>query len=120
MRVVSTVIMNAENNSQSQIGTIYFDVNQMVNMTFQTSMGDVSSNGTVKIQGSNDEPTNGNRQTFIPTNWSDIPNATATVTSGIAPLIVLSNISCQYVRAVYTKTSGGTTTITITANGAGA
>lgn len=119
MRVQNAVIIDAENNSQSQTGTIYLDVNQIVNLTFQTIMGDVSSNGTVKIQGSNDEPTNGNRQTFTPTHWSDIPNATSSISSGVGPLIVISNVSCQYMRAVYTKSSGGTTTITVIANGVG-
>lgn len=113
--------MDAQNNSISQTGTVYLDVNQLINLTFQTIMGDVSAAGTVKIQGSNDNPAaHGNRQTFIPTHWSDIPNATSTIASGVGPLIVIANVACQYMRAVYTKTSGGSTTITILANGVGA
>lgn len=88
-------------------GAVALDVNQAINLTFQTVVtGGTTAAGTVKIQGSNDLPTNGARAGFAPTNWSDIPNATATVTSGVAPLIVLSNVACQYMRAVFTRSAG--------------
>jgi len=102
-------------------GTVALDVNQAINLTFQAIVtGGVTAAGTVKIQGSNDLPPNGQRAGFAPTNWSDIPNATAAIASGVGPLIVLSNVACQFMRAVYTRTSGGTgETITVQCNSVG-
>lgn len=110
-----TILSDA--NTATVTGTD-FDVNQIVSASFQTVMGDVSANGTVKIQGSNDNPgpsgkaINGN---FTPTNWSDIPNATSTITSGVGSMIVIPNMCFRYIRAVYTKSSGGSTTVQVLA-----
>lgn len=117
MKVVVCQVLNAANTG-TQTGTIILDTNQLINITFQTIMGDATAAGTVKIQGSNDNPApSGNRKPFTPTNWSDIPNATSTIALGVGPLIVLQNVACQYMRVVYTRTSGGSTTVIVNANG---
>lgn len=118
MRNVSTVILSAVNTA-SQLGTIAVDANQLINMSLQTIMGDVTAAGTITVQASNDLPPNGERAGFVPTHWSDVPNATSTVAAGVAPLIVLSNLAVQWVRVNYTRTSGGTTTVTVVLNGVG-
>lgn len=95
-----------------------FDVNQIVSASFQPVFGDVTANGTVKIQGSNDNPApsgkgiNGN---FIPTNWADIPSATSAISSGVGPMIVLANMCYRSIRVVYTRSSGGSTTVQVLA-----
>ncbi len=102
-------------------GAVALDVNQVVNMSMQTIVtGGTTAAGTVKIQGSNDLPPNGQRAGFAPTNWSDIPNATATVTAGVAPMIILSNVACQFVRAVFTRSAGVVgETVTVQCNSVG-
>lgn len=77
--------------------------------SFVPTFGDVSANGTIKIQASND-------LTAAPVNWADIPNATSTVTSGVAPVILLSSMCYVWIRVVYTRSSGGSTTISVNMN----
>lgn len=97
------------------------DANQLVNFSVQTIVtGGTSAAGTVKVQGSNDLPTNNDRASFVPVNWSDIPNATASMTSGVAPLIICSNVACQYIRVVFTRSAGVVSeTISTKTNGVG-
>lgn len=92
-----------------------FDVNQVVSASFTIITGDALTAGTVKLQCSNDIVANNQRATFVPTNWSDIPNATSTVTAGVAPAIVVGNMAFSYIRAMFTQ-SGGTTTIAVNMN----
>jgi len=93
-----------------------FDVNQIVSASFTSVCGDATAAGTVKLQVSNDLVSNGTRNNFTPTNWSDIPNATSTIASGVGPAIVIGNMCFSYIRAVYTRTSGGSTTIQVLMN----
>ncbi len=93
-----------------------FDVGQVVSASFTPVCGDATAAGTVKIQCSNDLVVNGNRATFVPTNWNDITNATSAITSGAGPAIVIGNMCFSYIRAVYTSSSGGSTTIVVNMN----
>lgn len=63
--------------------------------------------GTVKLQASNDAPGPGS-----PSNFTDIPSASVAVAGAGSYLIPKLDISYQYIRAVYTFTSG-TGTITL-------
>ena len=113
MRNAQINILNASSSSVSQIGSA-IDVNQVVSASFQAVFGG-SIGGTVKIQCSNDLPTN-ERQLFVPTNWSDIPNATSTITAGAGPAIVIGNMCFSYIRAVWTYSSGSATTVVVNMN----
>lgn len=86
------------------------DVNQVVSASFVPVFADATAEGTVKLQASNDLVANNDRKTFTPTNWSDIPNATSAVASGVGSAIVVANMCFSYIRAVYTRTGGGSTT----------
>ena len=110
MRNVPVIILNAD-DSKTETGAAQF-VGQALQGTFVPTCGDNSAGGTVKIQGSNDAPV-GNPFAFVPTNWADIPSATSTIASGVGPAIAIQNLSYQYIRAVYTSGSGGTTTIIV-------
>lgn len=89
-----------------------FDVNQVVSASFVPICGDVTAAGTIKLQCSNDLILT----TGAPTNWADIPNATSVVASGVAPAIVIGNMCFKYIRAVYTRSAGGSTTLMINMN----
>lgn len=80
--------------------------------SFVPIFGDNSANGTVKIQASNDIVAVGG----APTNWVDITNATSTISSGVGPAILLANMCYAYIRVVYTRSSGGSTTISVNMN----
>ena len=71
--------------------------------------------GTLKLQASNDEPTASNA---VPTNWSDIPSATVTVSGAGAFLIPKTDLCYQWVRLVYTNSGTGTISVVIKALGA--
>lgn len=116
MRQAIVQILNSANTAT--VTGNAFDVNQAVSASFTIVNGDITATGTVKIQVSNELVNNYDRSTFVPSNASfvDIPNATATVTAGVAPAIVIPNMCFSYIRAVYTRTSGGSTTITVNMN----
>lgn len=80
-----------------------------VSASFQVYTGGTGDSGTVKLQVSND-PYNANPmaslQNFQPTNWSDLPNATSAVASGVGPPITVANFCYRWVRAVYTRVGG--------------
>lgn len=113
----SQVIVLSGDNSATITGSAY-DVGQIISASFQVVNGDVSAEGTVKLQASND-PVVGPRSNFTPTNWSDIPTATSTVASGVGPMIVLEVMNFSFIRAVYTRSSGGSTTLKLQMNALG-
>lgn len=114
MRNAQVLILSAPNTG-SQTGS-KFDVNQAVSASFTVIMGDSTATGTVKLQCSNDLVTDNDRGLFVPANWSDIPNATSTVTSGVGPAIVVPNMCFSYIRAVFTSTMAGSTTVKVIMN----
>ena len=74
--------------------------------------------GVAKIQVSNDEAISIPNQ-FVPTNWNDLSGVTVNVTAAGAFLIPKFDVCYNYVRIVYTKTSG-TGSITANVKGLGA
>lgn len=113
MRFLPVQILNAADTA-SAIG-VAIDSNQAVSASFCPVFGDATATGTVKIQCSNDIPPGQYRQNFTPTSWSDIPNATSTIAIGVGPAIVIPNMCFGYIRAVYTRTGGGSTTVIVNA-----
>lgn len=112
MKTVNVAVLSAVDTS-SQNGS-QIDANQLYQASFQSVFGDVTAAGSVKIQMSNDICRSGPEATnFVVTNWSDIPNATSSVASGVAAPIILSTISARWLRAVYTRSGGGSTTIIV-------
>ena len=112
MRNYPVQILSAVDTS-TQTGAGYF-VGQAVAASFTSIFADGSAAGTVKIQGSNEIPV-GDPTQFTPptTSFSDIPSATSTIASGVGPPIVLPTMNFQYIRAVYTSVSGGSSTVKV-------
>ena len=100
-------------DSMAQNG-IQIEASQLYAASFQAFFGDDTAAGTLKVQASNDEcfvfyqPGN-----FTVTNWSDIPDATATVASGASVLIPTLQLAYRWLRVVYTPSGGGSTTINV-------
>jgi hypothetical protein len=89
------------------------DAGQLVSMSAHAYFGDATAAGTVKLQASNDPDAQGPVSAFAPTNWVDIPSATAAITAGAPAIITIANMSYRWIRAVYTRTSGGSSTINV-------
>lgn len=112
MRYVNCNVLSGVDTS-SQTGS-KVDANQLVAASFAIRFGDAGANGTFKIQASNDPTPDGYlASTFTPTNWVDIPNQSASITSGASALLTISNMCYRWVRAVYTRSSGGSSTVNV-------
>ncbi len=79
--------------------------------------------GTIKLQASSDPETDTIIQPFnyVPTNFVDITDSTFTVTTAGKTMWNVTDVAYNYVQVVYTDTSGGlsTATVTIVFNGKG-
>ena len=113
MRNAQIQVLSAVDTA-SQTGNAFFS-GQWVSASFAPVFGDAAAAGTVKIQCSNDLPT-GDPYKFVPTNWCDVPNATSTIASGVGPAILIPNMAFGYIRVVYTRVSGGSTTVVVNMN----
>lgn len=113
MRQVNVNVLSAADTS-SQNG-IQIDSNQLFAASFQAVFGDSTAAGTLKIQMSNDvAPTGGpGVSNFTVTNWVNIPSASSTVTAGACPPITINPSCYRWLRAVYTRSSGGSSTINV-------
>lgn len=119
MRNVNVVVLSGADTGSVNGSAI--DANQLVSASFQAVFGDATAAGTLKIQASNDvAPVQYTSPSgvgvFTPSNWADIPNATASVTSGGSVVVSIAQTNFRWMRAVYTRTSGGSTTVIVSMN----
>lgn len=105
MRQATLEIMSGDDSGN--ITGSAFNMQQAVSGSIVPICGDVTATGTLKVQISNDLVLNN----AAPTNWADLPNATSAISSGVGPAIMLNNMAYAYLRVVYTRSSGGTTTL---------
>ena len=83
------------------------DSSQLIQISVQAVVSGAAPTGTIKLQASNDVCTAGNNPgIFVPTNWSDVPNATVSYVAAGAVLIPKQDIAHRWVRIVNTFTSG--------------
>jgi hypothetical protein len=115
MRQVNCLILSGADTGN--VNGSQIDSNQLINASFQAVFGDSNAAGTIKIQMSNDvaplQYSKGNNSTFTVTNWSDIPNASSTVTAGVAAPITLTGMAFRWIRAVYVRGGSGATTVVV-------
>ena len=117
MRNVNSVVLSGADTASVDGNPI--DANQLISGSFQAVFGDATANGTLKIQASNDvapiQYTSPNGVgVFTPSNWTDI--GTASVTLGASVIVSLAQMNYRWVRAVYTRTSGGSSTVVVSMN----
>lgn len=112
MKRVSKNVLSAIDTA-SQNGE-QIDSNQLIQASFQPIFGDATAVGVVKVQMSNDVANcTAQPGDFVVTNWSDIPGATSAVAAGVGAPISLANMAFRWIRVVYTRTSGGSTTVNV-------
>lgn len=112
MRNVNKTIISAADITGSPASSSV-DSNQLFSCSAQVVAAGSSPVGTVKLQFSNDLTIAGNLpMDFTPTNWSDIPNASVSVTDVGVFAIAKTDLCYRWIRAKYTATSGtGTVTV---------
>lgn len=107
-------VINAVANA-STVTSAAVDARFVLMATAQAVFTDGSAAGTLKLQASNDNS--------APTNWNDIPLATASVVSGADTMTpVLATPFCyQFIRVSFTSSGGaGTFTVNLHTMGEGA
>lgn len=116
MRNYPVQILNADNDDDATGAAIW--VGQAAAASFTVVNGDTDAGGAVKIQGSNEIPVGNYQPQYIPSDESfcNIPNATTTIAAGVGPAIILPTMNFQYIRAVFTSTNAGDTTIIVSAS----
>lgn len=100
MRSYNEPIINAADASTNQTSILVKSENLHLASLHVITTG--TAVGSVKLQASNDEPANN----VAPNNWADITGATVAISGAGSYLIPNLDICYNYVRAVYTFTSG--------------
>lgn len=107
MRQLNDTILNNVSLAASANSSA-LDCTNQVSISMQAVVTGSSPNGTLKLQASND-PNQGTLITgspSVPTHWTDIPNSSVSVAGVGTYLMPKIDISYQWVRAVYTRSSG--------------
>ena len=112
MNTVNVNVLSGPDTA-TQTGTM-IDSSNFFNASFQAVFGDATATGTLAIQASNDLYALkylDNSTLFTPTNWTTI--SSTAVTSGASVIASFNNLSFRWLRVVYTRTSGGSTTVNV-------
>lgn len=113
MKPTNIQILSGPNNAT--VNGPQIDTNQIINASFHLVVGDATAAGTFKIQASNDvSPFGQSAQNFTVTNWVDIPSASVTQVAATQQAIIsLQNMGYRWIRAVWTKTTSGSSTVVV-------
>lgn len=119
MRNTDITLVNAATNATGNSAAV--DSNQVIAVSFIANFSDAATTGTVQIQCSNDPAVAGNQAPFTPTNWVNVPGATATgtVAAGATTAVYVPvNFVAKWYRVSWTRTAGaGTYTINMNSVG---
>lgn len=107
MRTESISIISGD--SAADITGTAKSLDQVINLSVLLTCSASSVVGVLKFQVSNDAPNTMPRTSFTPTNWIDLPNGSFTVAAGESELLTLTNCAFSYMRAIWTRDSGGST-----------
>lgn len=121
MRPNTTQIMNALPVNTNQSAVVY--ATDIVRFSVQAVVTG-SPTGTLQLQFSNEKPFGKSPSTFVPTKWTNLGSSVAVAAAGTfavpaaasAPWFNAVESAYAYLQLVYTDTSGGTATGTVSAN----
>lgn len=122
MRILQETIISAGDIAGNPVPTsAAIDASSIYSVSTQCVTVGSSPTGTLKLQCSNDKVNAANLALdTVPTNWSDIPNASVAVSAAGVTLIPKTDICYQWIRAIWTQTSGtGTITVNLKTLGLG-
>ena len=109
IQVFNLLAANANKNSSP------IDVSQRIKISAQVIVPSGTITGSLQLQVSNDRAPGLNGFGFVPTNWSNLGSAVALSTTGVN-LIAQQDMCYAWLRAVFTDSSGGTSTGKISVN----
>jgi hypothetical protein len=114
MKISNEIALVVPDMSVSGSSSIPLDANFIYRLSCQASITGASPGGTIKLQCSNDQgPGSGNNAgTFIPTDWSDIPNTTESISATGTVLIPSTEVCYRYIQVVYTTAGGSAGALT--------
>jgi hypothetical protein len=105
MRTVTYTAIEAEPSTSLTSAAI--PVDQATQTTVVVTLDSTTGAGTVSIEASNDDPSSAFPVgEFVPTNWVAVPNASVAVSGDGQYLVPLTNLAFQFIRVVFTRTSG--------------
>lgn len=102
-----------DQNQQETIVSEKVDSSNMSLASFQLILEDSETSGELRIEGSN-QMVVGDRQSFSPTEWSNL--AYVSINSGKSNILVIPNLCCQFIRAVFVPTVEKTSSVKLTMN----
>lgn len=109
MRNLNSLLMDAVANDGDKQSAV-IDCQQVYALSVVATFTDGSAAGTIKLQGSNDVPAKQTSPpTFAPTNWVDIPSASASVTAGGSHIVEKNPQTFRWVRVAWVRSAGGGT-----------
>lgn len=115
MRNVNKTILEA--GDSLNVTSDIIDSNQLVSGSFMAYFGDTNAAGSFTIEASNDPgPYGSTAQNFVPTNWVQIPSASATITSGASAIIPITTLCYRWIRARYSSTATGVQHVVVAAD----
>jgi len=85
---------------------------QWFGVSFMAYFSENTAAGTIQIQFSNDNPAGQTEQNFVPTNWANVPGATATATVAAGASVVVyppQGFFGRWYRITFTRTGGAGT-----------
>lgn len=117
MREIDIIEFNAIDGSASSSSSA-MDSSNVIKITTQAIMTGTSQ-GTVKIQASNDVASTIQANGGVPLNWTDLANSTVTLTSATSVILTPLDVCHGHLRLVYTPTAAGAQTVTTVADVSG-
>ncbi len=115
MQQYQLVVFTAINLAGGALNSAAIDASNMYSISVQAITTTDPDSSTLKIQVSNDSPI-GNKgfssSVWTPTNWTDLPSATVTMTTAGTALIPKTDLCYQFIRLVYTPANTPTGTLT--------
>lgn len=108
--------------ANANINGTQVDSNQLVSASFHAYFSNAQGAGTFKLQASNDIAPARNVTAidgFTVTNWVDIPNQSASITTGTSAILTIANCSYRWLRSIWTSTATGAQTVAVVGDTAG-
>ena len=105
MRTVTYAAIEAEPSSSLVSEAI--PVTQSTQVTVVVTVTGSTGAGTVSLEASNDSGSTAFPiGEFVPTNWVAVPNASVAISGDGQYLVPVTNLAFQFLRVVFTRTSG--------------
>lgn len=103
MRAMNKVVFDAADGTTDQTSAA-FDTSQTIMASLQAVSAGGAVTAVIKLQGSNDEPSD-----VAPATWSDIPSGSVNITAAGTYLVPKTEICYRWIRVLYDVSAGGGT-----------